>query len=291
MYVVEGETGSEHWVYLGDTNLDLTNYPTKSGNETITGYWSFSHGTTFSDGITTNYIFNQGDITLDAEQGEIIVNGTSIRPYITNTYDLGSSTYTFKDLYLGGKIYINNGRVCFTSNESHSIGYYSANYISIGVPNFAILIGNKEFVPATNSDSNLGKSSNKWKDLYLSGNIYGATYNEAFDDIYTTINNYNESGTTEIKWSKMLTFSISADTTFTFETAKTNCLNEYKAIITNSGASTITLTFTGVSKILCNDDNCVVTNGTNSTLTLPSGTTIECSVLNNCLVAINFSAN
>lgn len=124
--------------------------------------------------------------------------------------------------------------------------------------------------------------------IIINGSIYGATYNETFDDIYTTINNFNETDTNdEIKWSKMLTFSKSADTTFTFETAKTNCLNEYKAFITNSGSSSIVLTFTGVNNILCNDDNCVVSG---NTLTLPSGTTIEINCMNNNLVAINWSA-
>ena len=108
-------------------------------------------------------------------------------------------------------------------------------------------------------------------------------------DIYNAMFNPNEtSANEEIKWSKMLTFSKSADTTFTFETAKTNCLNEYKAIITNSGANAIVLTFTNITSILCNDDNCVVSG---NTLSLPSGTTIEINAIGGNLVAINFSAN
>lgn len=122
----------------------------------------------------------------------------------------------------------------------------------------------------------------------FTGSIYGTNYNETFDDIYTTINNtIGVSLGTEIKWSKTLTFSKSADTTFTFETPKLNCLNEYKAFITNGGSSSIVLTFTGVNNILCNDDNCVVSG---NTLTLPSGTTIEINCMNNNLVAINWSA-
>lgn len=124
--------------------------------------------------------------------------------------------------------------------------------------------------------------------IRFASSIYGATYNETFDDIYTTINNtIGASVGTEIKWSKVIYFVEVVDVTFTFETAKTNCLNEYKAFITNGGSRSIVLTFTGVNNILCNDDNCVVSG---NTLTLPSGTTIEINCMNNNLVAINWSA-
>lgn len=91
----------------------------------------------------------------------------------------------------------------------------------------------------------------------------------------------------QIKWTKFLTFTKNADTTFTFETAKDNCLNEYKGRITNGGNADIVLTFTGVTNILCNDDNCVILN---NTLTLPTGITVEISVLGGKMVAINFEA-
>jgi uncharacterized protein YoxC len=100
-------------------------------------------------------------------------------------------------------------------------------------------------------------------------------------------NKVEVSTTSQIKWTKFLTFTKTTDTTFVFETAKDDCLNEYKARITNGGNADIVLTFTGVTNILCNDDNCVILN---NTLTLPTGVTIEISVLGGNMVAINFEA-
>lgn len=109
-----------------------------------------------------------------------------------------------------------------------------------------------------------------------------------WSDAYNTLFNPTEnSANTEIKWTKLLSFSKSADTTFTFETAKTNCLNEYKAIITNSGANAITITLPSGVLVETNDDNIVVSS---NTFTLPSGTTIELNCVNNWCIVYNHSA-
>lgn len=170
------------------------------------------------------------------------------------------------DRWVSGKF--SNGGLTFNKMETAKVDL--SNYVDL--TSNQTITGSKTF---TNT-------------VRFTSSIYGTNYNENFDDIYTTINNFNETDTnTEIKWSKTLTFSKSADTTFTFETPKLNCLNEYKAFITNGDSSAIVLTFTGVNNILCNDDNCIVSG---NTLTLPSGTTIEINCMNNNLVAINWSA-
>lgn len=140
--------------------------------------------------------------------------------------------------------------------------------------------------------ADLGASSYKWKDLYLAGKLYGSTHNLSVDDIYKTIWNYSSSdnSATELSYITVKNVSLSANRTFTLASAYASTLPEYKALITNSGSSSITLTFTGVSNILCNDDNCTITNATNSTLTIPAGVTIECSIVNGKMVAVNFAA-
>lgn len=164
----------------------------------------------------------------------------------------------------------------------------------VGNNNLAFRFTDTVFRAGSNNTSDLGTTTNRWRDGYFGRNLYvggllvGASYNESVDEIYTTINNFNASDTgSQIKWSKMLSFYKSADTTFTFEARKTNCLNEYKALITNTGANAIALTFTGVTNILCNDDNIAVVN---NVMTIPSGVTIECNVLDNKMIAVNFSA-
>lgn len=282
------------WNNLGTTIVDLSGYPQKSANENITGTWSFSN-TTNINGITPIFsssfdlgasaakwkdLYLSGKIYIDSgtfEYSSGFTFSNLLKPSSNNSYDLGTSSYAWKDLYLSGTAYL-------TKLESATSFLFRIN------GNDRYYFDDNAIYPNNNNLKNLGRSGNKWKDLYLAGLIYGATYNESLDEIYTTINNLNDTGSTEIKWSQMLTFSLSADTTLTFETAKTNCLNEYKAIITNSGASAITLTFTGISNILCNDDNCVISNGTNSTLQVPSGITIEVNAVNGKLIAVNFEA-
>lgn len=115
------------------------------------------------------------------------------------------------------------------------------------------------------------------------------------DQVVDIATNLSETGTTasgqgEIKWTKLLVFTRSANTVFSFETPKTNCLNEYKGIITNSHSTdAITFTFNGVSNIICNDENCIVTNATNSTIVLPAGVSIEFSIMNGKMAAINWN--
>ena len=143
-------------------------------------------------------------------------------------------------------------------------------------------------VRPNNTNRDLGTSSFTWKDLYLNGSLKDGTNSYT---IAESMAQFNPSvvGTTVIKWSQFCSFNLSADTTLTLETTKTDCLCEYKANITNSGASAITLTFTGVSNFLTNDeDNVVITNGTNTTIALASGTTIEVSIVNGKGIAVNF---
>lgn len=121
--------------------------------------------------------------------------------------------------------------------------------------------------------------------LYLMPNPFALKTDIANLD---TIFNPNEaSAGTEIKWTKMLSFSKSADTTFTFETAKTGCLNEYKAILTNSGNATITITLPSGTTINTNDDNIVISS---NTFTLASGVSVELSCVNSNCIVYNFNA-
>lgn len=138
----------------------------------------------------------------------------------------------------------------------------------------------------------LGKTGHYWRDLYLSRNITDGTYSATFANIFGALFNTVFSLITELKFGRINVGSRNADTTFTLETPPHfNTTPEYKGEITNSAVSSITLTFTGVSKILCNDENVTITNATNSTMVLPAGTTIEFSIVNGKMVAINWSAN
>ena len=113
--------------------------------------------------------------------------------------------------------------------------------------------------------------------------LNGRNINYYLNNVYP----YMINSGTELKYETVNVINISANTTFTLATAPNGTYPEYKANITNSGASAIVLTFTGITNILCNDDS--ITISTN-TLTLPSGVSIEVSIVNNKMVAINFEA-
>lgn len=111
---------------------------------------------------------NISNISITAQLGDItfkpIANG-SLRPYDSGDYDLGSFTYKWKDLYLNGKEYIGTS-VIYTNNTNlffqlvsgtDAYAMYGSAFVGIG--------GNR----------NLGTNSNKWADLYLSGNISDGT--------------------------------------------------------------------------------------------------------------------
>jgi len=270
MYVWEGNA----WVYLGDTNIDLSGYPTKSGNETISGEW------TFDSGFRTEYIKDKsGNNRIRIGSGELYCYANYL-PDSNNVRDLGSSSYKWKDLYVGGKITFGS-----YLNATSDFDFYVAG-------THKIRLGTTTIRPATNNSLDLGNATYKWRNLYV-GRIYGATYDFAVDSAYALLyGSYTTNNAlTELSYTLINVCSKSADTTFTLASAPTGCYPEYKALITNSGASSIVLTFTGVSTILCNDDNIAITNATNSTLVLPSGVSIECSILNGKMVAINFASN
>ena len=247
-------------------------------------------------GGTNNYIYKDSSnlTVIGTGGGDILRIGsstseisTNFRAQATNTYDLGDSSHTWKDIYYSNKI-ISGNNYLQLNNTYNNIGFYMGNNLIFDIASNGASLG-CGLRPRNNNTYNLGSSSYIWSQIYVS-TLNDGTNSYSIAESMAQFNP-NDTGTTEIKWTKMLSFSVSANTTFTFETAKTVCLNEYKAIITNSGASAITLTFTGVSNILSNDDtNLIITNATDSTIALDVGVTIECSIVNGKMVAINFEA-
>lgn len=226
-YVWENNT----WLDLGTTQIDLSDYYTKSesdnrygrksANETISGEWTFNSS-----------------------------NGVNI-----GTSKLKQSATDNLIFYFGG-----------------------VEYYNINVSNFR---------PTSNNARDLGSSSYKWKDLYVAGNLYGASYSLGVSALLSAVMNVSDSSNENvISWSRTLQFNKSANTTFTFSAQTSGCLHEYKALITNGASSPINLTFTGVTSILTNNEEDVVING--NVITLSAGTTIECSIMDGKMIAVVF---
>ncbi len=104
----------------------------------------------------------QGDLLLgsvekifDGGSNTIAINST-LRPDISNSKDIGTSSLKFKDLYLGG-------RILFGSIESLSDGGSSQ------------IQTNSTFRPETNNSRDLGTSANRWRDVWCARNAFNAS--------------------------------------------------------------------------------------------------------------------
>ena len=96
-----------------------------------------------------------------------------------DSFDLGSSTNQWKDLYLSGKIDLGNS-ISLQSTLFGALG------INIGGYTVFTVYQNSSYTNSlkpTNSNYDLGDSSSRWKDLYLSGNLIGSSKSVSIDDI------------------------------------------------------------------------------------------------------------
>lgn len=194
----------------------------------------------------------------------------SLIPSANNTYDIGSSSYTWKDLYLSGKVRL----------TEHTSLTNISDYIAC--------VENGHLVSNGNSNYDLGSSSHKWRSLYLGSNLTDGTNSYTIGDSYSILfGKYVADNTiTTLPYETISEISLSSDTTFSLKSAPTGCYPEYRAIISNVGSSAINLTFTSIVAIICNDASVVISG---NVLTLPAGMTLECSIENGALVAINWS--
>lgn len=279
--------GDNTFYKLETAKVDLSNYPTKAGNETITGVWTFTNELDLTNNSKTHKLVVSGNTTLDLFlQGSDYYRfaTTLFRPIVTNTIDLGSASYTWKDLYLSGNIYL--GSTSSIRYTSSVLQFYVANTLVCDVYSTDTFM-RTNLSPANSGFKDLGTSGNIWRNLYLSGTFNNGTDGFSIDNAMGLFNKSASDSGTEIKWSRFLTFSKSANATFTFEAAKTSCLAEYKATITNSGSSDILITLPSGVTIVSNDDNITVSN---NTFMLPSGITVELNCINQCCAIINWQA-
>lgn len=163
-------SGSEY-VQIG--GQDLSNFVTLDTEQTITGVKTFSssinlsstygRGTTYS--IESDDSFGQLRIAHD-DTRLLTVNDAGIMP--NGTRHLGNSSYPWKDLYLSGKCCTND----IDSSDNMFFGKTGYTQYARGI-----------LASASNGLYDLGRLSNKWKDLYLSGNISDGTNSVSVADI------------------------------------------------------------------------------------------------------------
>ena len=144
---------------------------------------------TFFRPMNSTDVFIMGNVGIGSSNISLakLVVGGSILPSSNLAYNLGSSNYRWKDLYLSGNT-IDLGGTKLSRNEQtggltivSDIGsnvdlsarhIFTSGNIGIGTNDISLgrLVVNGSIVPSSNVVYDLGRSNLRWKDLYLSGN-------------------------------------------------------------------------------------------------------------------------
>lgn len=165
---------------LETQKVDLTDYVTTNTAQTITGQKTFDAQVNFTNSSAqgTNNLTIKNDNGYNAkikmgstENLRLMTGGTyfgaTVGPISDNTTDLGVSNATWKDLYLKGKITLDNYVINKDSFGQLQIG--NANVISIQFDGSTVRLQN--IVPIANNQKDLGSSTMQWKDLYIAGKV------------------------------------------------------------------------------------------------------------------------
>jgi len=131
------------------SNINVNNITPLSGN---TGTVSVSGSLTVSGSITANGNIILGDASTDSISFGAEVS-SSILPDADNTYNLGSSTKEWKDLYVDGTANIDT----LAGVNLATVSTASINFVSSSV------------IPNADNTYDLGSSTKEWKDIYVTG--------------------------------------------------------------------------------------------------------------------------
>lgn len=110
----------------------------------------------------SNFIYYDGN--------NMAVFSETVRPNQDGTRDLGTSSYHWKDLYLGGNIDFGDGaKIHKDSSNRVAIQYGSNDTIKVGSAN--TIIANR-LDPDNNNSQDIGRDATRWKDGYFAGQVY-----------------------------------------------------------------------------------------------------------------------
>lgn len=176
---------------IGGVSIDLTNYVTLDTEQTITGTKSYTTDLILKTDIGDSpaVVFQRGTFTdtyddwkIFDQSGYLIFAIKSGNNAWSNNYsyksdaalplknqDLGSSSYTWKDIYLSRNIYFSTTEYIQRSVKK-AIDFYVNNNKKFSIEEWDIYTWT-DLRPANNNAVSLGSPSECWKDLYVAGNI------------------------------------------------------------------------------------------------------------------------
>lgn len=165
--------GDWYWDRLAGL-VDTSNLCTLDTDQTITGIKTFSYGLKIDDTkLSRSSDFNGIEIENDKN---LVLNGT-IYPKYNNSRDIGASSYAWKDLYLTGKVdFHTNAGTIHAKEKTITIDTEGYDIIATGVVR-----------PYANNYLDLGRSTYKWKDLYIAGNISDGTNSISVEQLHKII--------------------------------------------------------------------------------------------------------
>ena len=134
-----------------DGNLDV------GGNLTVTGTTTFNGGTlTLGDAATDNVVFG-ADVN------------SSIIPNTDNTYDLGSASQEWRDLYLDGTAHIDTLDVDDNATVAGTLGVTGVLTTTATQVATGGITSGSNIVSDTDSTDDLGTTSVRWANLFVDG--------------------------------------------------------------------------------------------------------------------------
>lgn len=147
---------------VGTTAIDISNMVTTDTNQNIIGEKVFEAPVTFYDNIT---------LTVDAAfEGDML-------PKSTDSYDIGSSTYYWKDAYIGGSIRLKGSTtlIKMSFENDWAVKFQKSNDNGSTWSPMAYFSGSefytRDLYPMGSGSYNLGHTTYYWKNLYLNGSI------------------------------------------------------------------------------------------------------------------------
>lgn len=174
---------TQTYEFVGSTAIDLSNMVTTDTEQTITGAKTFtsdinaqgninaSSKITFPTNRKNWYIEDTGTVLVFRAGGNSIWCQATYVPYNNNTFDLGTSSRNWKDLYLAGQINFSAGPSIKqdSSNRIVITGANGSDIIKIGGETSTYCAAS--WTPGQNATYDLGTNGLNWKDLYLVGAI------------------------------------------------------------------------------------------------------------------------
>ena len=265
---------NDNYLYLIQDNTEyITDVKINNSSIVNSGIANFVTNTVYN--ASTNKIATMSDLP---NMSNYYAKNESLISTSTNTYDIGSSSYTWKDLYLSGKI--DFGGVASAKIDNNLLKFYYGNNAGLGLSSNTIYanftLGTTHVRPQINNTYDLGTSSYAFKDLYLtnainfrttgayikvggSNEIYLTTSEAKFDgNIIPWSDNTFDLGKTGGTWQDLYLSRNLTDGTNSITIANIASKSEIPTV--NNGTLTIQKNGTNVQTFTANQSNNVTAN-------------------------------